>query len=31
MPEQSYPLEDIQDTGNMSPDDVTPIREVTYK
>lgn len=27
MPEH---LEDIKDTGNTSPDDVAPIREVKY-
>lgn len=29
MPE-SYPMEDIPDTGNTSPADVAPIREVKY-
>lgn len=31
MPEQSYSLEDIPDTGNTSPADVAPIVEVTYE
>lgn len=30
MPEEPYPMEDIPDTGNMSPSDVAPIREVKY-
>lgn len=30
MPEESYPLEDIPDTGNTSPADVAPVVEVTY-
>ena len=30
MPEESYPTEYIPDTGNTSPVDVTPIREVKY-
>lgn len=30
MPEQTYPLEEIPDTGNTSPADVAPIVEVTY-
>lgn len=30
MPEQTYPLEEIQDTGNTSPADVAPIVEVKY-
>lgn len=25
-----YNVEDIKDTGNASPDDVAPIREVKY-
>nr|DAS79738.1 MAG TPA: hypothetical protein [Caudoviricetes sp.] len=25
-----YSVEDIKDTGNASPDDVAPIREVKY-
>lgn len=25
-----YNVEDIKDTGNASPDDVAPIREVQY-
>ena len=25
-----YNVEDIKDTGNTSPDDVAPIREVQY-
>lgn len=25
-----YNVEDIKDTGNVSPDDVAPIREVKY-
>lgn len=31
MPEESYPLEDIPDTGNTSPDNVAPIVEVKYE
>lgn len=30
MPEEPYHMEDIPDTGNTSPDDVAPIREVKY-
>lgn len=30
MPEQTYPLEEIPDTGNTSPADVAPIVEVKY-
>lgn len=30
MPEEPYPMEDIPDTGNTSPADVAPIREVKY-
>lgn len=30
MPEQTYPLEEIPDTGNTSPADVAPIMEVKY-
>lgn len=30
MPEDPYPVEDIPDTGNTSPADVAPIREVKY-
>lgn len=30
MPEESYTLENIPDTGNTSPADVAPIMEVTY-
>lgn len=30
MPEEPYPVEYIPDTGNTSPADVAPIREVKY-
>lgn len=30
MPEQTYPMEEIPDTGNTSPDNVAPIVEVKY-
>lgn len=30
MPEESYPLEEIPDTGNASPADVAPVVEVKY-
>lgn len=30
MPEEPYHVEDIPDTGNTSPADVAPIREVKY-
>lgn len=30
MPKQTYPLEEIPDTGNTSPADVAPIVEVKY-
>ena len=30
MSEEPYPMEDIPDTGNTSPADVAPIREVKY-
>ena len=31
MPAESYPMEEIPDTGNTSPADVAPIREVKYE
>lgn len=30
MPEEPYHMEDIPDTGNTSPADVAPIREVKH-
>lgn len=30
MPEEPYPMEDIPNTGDTSPADVAPIREVKY-